>query len=124
MKRAQNYFLVFVLTISMSSLACVRTTSRPSLIFSPDTLPDAQVGVPYEVEIQILQNVTPPGDFSLSEGNLPKGLTLEFMQGKDKARIYGVPEEAGTFIFKVSVWCYGTSINGQTGEKEYTLKVK
>jgi hypothetical protein len=123
MIRAQNYFLIFVLALLMSTLSCWEI-SRPDIVFRPDTLPDAQVGVPYEVEIQISQNETLVGDFYISEGNLPKGLTLEFLQGEDKAKIHGVPEESGTFTFKSTVWCYGTNVNGQEGEKKYTLVVK
>jgi hypothetical protein len=124
MVHAKNHILIFVFALSISALACVRITPRPELVFTPDTVPDAQVGVPYEVEIQISQNETPTGDFYISEGNLPKGLTLTYVSYEDKLKISGAPEETGTFIFKTSVWCYGTSVSGQTGEKEYTLVVK
>ena len=123
MNRAQNYFLAFVLALLISSLAC-RALSGPDLVFTPNTLPQAQAGVPYEVEIQVSQNQTPAGNFYISEGNLPKGLKFEFLQGKDKARISGVPQESGAFTFKASVWCYGTNVSGQKGEQEYTLEVK
>ena len=106
MKLAQKHLLVFMLTLLMSTLACqlfsksdseptpepFLHTTRPELVFTPDTLPDAEAGVPYEVIIQISQ--------------------------------FGVPEESGTYKFIVSVWCYGTNVSGQTGEKEYTLLVK
>jgi hypothetical protein len=75
------------------------------------------------VEIKISQNTTPVGGFEISEGNLPKGLVFEFTND-DGAKIFGVPEETGTFIFKTSVWCYGTNTSGQTGEREYTIIVK
>jgi hypothetical protein len=106
----------------MSALACLNT-GRPELVFTPDTLPEAQISVPYQVEIRISQNETPVGGFEISEGNLPKGLTFEFLD-EDNARIYGIPEETGTFTFKTSVWCYGTNTSGQSAEKEYTIEVK
>ena len=138
MKPAKKYILVFMLTLSLSTLACKLFSkldfestpepffqnTRPELVFTPDTLPDAEAGVPYEVTIQISQNETPVGDFQIVEGGLPDGLTYEFVEGEDNARIFGVIRESGTYKFKVSVWCYGTNVSGQTGEKEYTLLVK
>jgi hypothetical protein len=138
MKCAKNYFLVFVFALSMSSFACrlffspdpeptpepFWQTIRPELIFTPDILPDAEAGVPYEVTIQISQNETPVGDFQILDGGLPNGLTYEFEEGEDRAKVSGVPEESGTYKFKVSVWCYGTNVSGQMGEKEYTLVVR
>lgn len=98
--------------------------ARPALTFEPDTLPEAEAGVPYEVTVQISQNETPVGGFSVEEGGLPNGLTLEFVEGEDSARIVGVPQEPGTYTFTVSVWCYGTNITGQSGDKQYDLVVK
>ncbi|MBI5351879.1 MAG: hypothetical protein HZB50_04505 [Chloroflexi bacterium] len=123
MKRAQKYFLLLILVLSASALACFQT-SKPALVFSPDTLPDAEAGVPYEVIIQISQNETPVGGFQISEGGLPNGLAYEYVEGEDTARIYGVVRESGTYKFKISVWCYGTNTSGQDGEKEYILEVK
>ncbi|HEY6072835.1 MAG TPA: putative Ig domain-containing protein [Anaerolineales bacterium] len=97
---------------------------RGPLVFSPDALPDAQLGVPYEVKVSLTGNATPAGDFSLSEGALPPGLAMERVEGADQVRISGTPEEAGTFKFKLYVWCYGTNVSGQTGEVEYSLTVK
>ena len=102
-----------MLTLLMSTLACQLFSrpdsestpepffqnTRPELVFTPDTLPDV-------------------------EGGLPDGLTYEFVEGEDNARLFGVIRESGTYKFKVSVWCYGTNVSGQTGEKEYTLLVK
>jgi hypothetical protein len=45
------------------------------------------------------------------------------VQSEDTARIYGAPQEAGTFTFKLSVLCYGTNISGQTGDASYTITV-
>jgi hypothetical protein len=55
---------------------------------------------------------------------LPRSPTLERVQGEDSVRIVGTPAETGTLTFKVFVWCYGTNVSGQTGEKEYTIRVK
>lgn len=118
---------IFLSTLALvfSSLACWRT-NRPDLVIAPADLPEARMGVPYDVEILVSQNETPVYTMSISEGNLPRGLVFEFDEDahEDKARISGVPEESGTFTFKVFVGCLGTSVNGQTGEQEFTLVVK
>jgi hypothetical protein len=101
------------------------TSPRPALVFSPDTLPVARVGTSYETVISLSQNVTPAGQFYLSEGDeLPPGLSLgELNPSKDSVTISGTPEQAGTYMFTVNVWCYGTSVSGQRGSKEYTIVV-
>ena len=94
------------------------------LTFAPDILPTARVGEMYEAGIRITENVTPVGEFSVSDGSLPAGLELEFMDGEDAAFIRGIPEEPGSSSFTVSVWCFGTQVSGQTGDKQYTLVVE
>lgn len=93
------------------------------LLIEPASMPDAQVGVEYEVEIQITQNVTPVGDMMIQSGALPAGLEFVFLNGEDAAKIVGTPEEAGEFHFTVFAWCYGTQVSGQTLIKEYQLVV-
>lgn len=93
------------------------------LVIDPDSLPDAKIGGKYEVLIRITQNVTPVGEMFISEGVLPPGLELVFMEGEDSAVISGVPTEAGTYSFTLSAWCFGTQVNGQTLDKEYTIVV-
>ncbi len=109
----------------LSTFACMLFgPSRGPLTFQPETLPAAQTGVPYESKITISGNATPAGEFSISEGTLPPGLTLETVETDHSARISGTPEQPGTYSFKVYVWCYGTNVSGQEGEKDYTLVVK
>ena len=110
------------LAILLSSTFCI-LTPRPALQFTPDKLPDARVGSPYEADILISGNVTPVGDYSISAGVLPAGLSLVMDQHLRIGRISGTPTESGMFKFTVSVWCLGTNVNGQTGEKQYTLVV-
>lgn len=102
---------------------CLATPSGP-LKFEPEGLPSAQVDVPYEAEIRITQNSTPVGDITISVGALPAGLELVKLAGEDAAKISGIPNETGTFTFTVHVWCYGTMVSGQTGEKEYEIVVE
>jgi hypothetical protein len=96
---------------------------RPALTFSPEELPDGQAGLPYDVEIIVAMNATPVGAFGISEGSLPAGLSLEKMDTGNSARISGTPQQTGTYAFTVSVWCYGTNVSGQSGDKSYTLIV-
>lgn len=125
MKMKHIPIFLSVFTLLFSSLACW-DTSRSALVFTPADLPEARVGVPYDMEIQVSQNETPVYSFYVSEGTLPQGLAFEFDEEahEDKARIHGVPAESGTFTFKVAARCLGTNVNGQTGEWEYTIAVE
>ena len=126
MKNKRPLFFSMTLLIVILSISCMWfIPSGGDLKFDPDTLPDAQVGVPYEAEIHVTQNPTPVGDFSILAGTLPAGLELKKVEGvEDIARISGIPAKAGTFTFKIRVWCYGTNVSGQTGEKEYSILVQ
>ncbi len=137
MKNNVNIFS-HVLLILSASIACslfvptAQPTEDPELDFgptggplkfTPDTLPEAQVGSEYEATLQVTLNNTPVGDFFISEGALPEGLEFTFLEGEDAATITGAPTEAGEFKFTVTVWCFGTQVSGQTGEMTYTLTV-
>lgn len=98
---------------------------RPLLEFVPSKLPNAKVGVAYEVQIKITQNVTPVGNFMVDPETLPPGLELIIVKEvHDTAKITGTPQKAGTYTFRIDVWCYGTMVNGQMGSKEYTIVVE
>jgi hypothetical protein len=98
---------------------------RGPLKFDPPSLPNARVGVPYEVQIEVTQNVTRVGDFMVEPETLPPGLELTIVENvHDTARITGTPEKAGTYTFRIDVWCYGTMVSGQMGSKEYTIVVE
>ena len=123
--KRQLLFILLAGSVLFSTLACMLfSPPRGPLKFDPAVLPEAQVGVPYDTKISISDNATPAGAFSISEGTLPGGLTMEKVEGEDAARVSGTPQEAGTFPFRLFVWCYGTNVSGQVGEKEYTLTVK
>ena len=127
-----------VLLVSVVSFACSLLTraeemSTPNYIFTPsttllkiepDSLPNAQTGVEYEVEIHVRDNVTPLNSVFISSGTLPAGLELIFVDGEDVAKISGTPEETGTFTFTVFVSCKGTMVSGQTLEKDFQIVVK
>ena len=121
---------ILFLPTALLALSCLCVSGpRPPLAFSEDPLPAGHVGQPYQAWIRILNAETPPVEFILSEGDLPKGLTIRKGEAAGgpkeyEAVIEGVPERAGTFTFTVWVSCYGTMVNGQTGSQVYTILIE
>src|SRR5579859_1129014 len=111
------------LALLMSTLACLGT-GRAALKFSPDQLPPATLGQPYIVTISITQNATPVGQMSVQAADLPPGLSMAFFKGRDYAVIGGTPQQAGTYKFTVSAWCFGTNVAGQSGHQDYQIVVQ
>lgn len=100
------------------------STGRAALAFSPDSLQDASIGQPYDAIISVLHNETPVGDIYVSKAALPPGVTLTFTAGSSSsADLTGTSTTAGSYVFTVSAWCLGTNVNGQAGEKSYSLVV-
>ena len=132
--RILSAVLIVMITLACSLFTGTQETPTPDpyifepvltpLKFEPESLPNAQTGVEYEVEIRISDNVTPVNNISISSGTLPTGLELVFVDGEDAATISGVPEETGMFTFTISAGCFGTMVSGQTGEKEYVIVVE
>ena len=116
--------LALILLVLVALLACGPGGERPSLTFSPLELPNAHVGQAYEVTISVSDNETPVFLMSVDSEGLPPGLTLQYTEHEDRARIEGVPEKAGEFEFTVSAYCLGTMRSGQTDEQRYVLLVK
>ena len=121
---ACSLFTPFTRAEATPTFNYIFTPSTISLKIEPDSLPNAQTGVEYEVEIRVSDYVTPVDGMSISSGTLPAGLELVFVDGEDGAKISGVPEETGTFTFTVSVWCKATMVTGQSAEKEYAIVVE
>ncbi len=91
------------------------------LTFSPDTLPEGQVGEEYSAVITLSGQRTPAFAMGAPEWDLPEGLTGTFDEDEQTYTIEGIPLEAGTFELTVSAECYGTQVSGQTGGMDYTL---
>jgi hypothetical protein len=126
MKNKHLAILSATLLTVIVSISC-NGVSRPvvPLEFEPDTLPYAQIGTLYETEIYVSQNDTAVAHFQIINGALPAGLKLVEGEEANTAKINGMPEEAGAFIFTVSVWCYPQRFHqGQSGEKEYKIVVE
>jgi hypothetical protein len=108
--------------ILLATLSC-QLLNTPTLRFIPDAMPKGRVGDFYYVIIKITNNQTPAGEFTISQGNLPKGLMFQRLTGQDAVLISGTPQESGAFHFVLNVWCYGTNHSGQTGTKDYVLPI-
>ena len=132
--RILSMVLIVMVTLACSLFTRTEETSTPDpyifpevttpLKIEPDSLPNAQTGVEYEVEIRVSDNVTPVSSVFISDGTLPAGLELVFVDDEGSIAISGTPEETGTFTFTVFVSCVGTMVAGQTGEKEYVIVVE
>ncbi len=124
-EQAVPWLALLLGSLLLSTVACMLfLPPRGPLKFEPATLPEAQIGVPYEAKVTISGNVTPTFLVSLVDGTLPAGLKFEKIEGEDAGLISGTPEEAGVFPFKIIAYCYGTNVNGQQGEQDYSLTVK
>jgi hypothetical protein len=119
MKRTSLAILaVALLVVTACSLG------RGPLSFTPDKLPDARAGQTYEAIITVTGNETPVGDMFVSGGSLPPGMSLDFTQSStNSGRLKGTPTSPGSYVFTVSVWCYGTNVSGQAGDHSYSLVV-
>jgi hypothetical protein len=121
------FFTIIVVVLALVTFSCSlgNISSKSDVLqFSPDTLPDGQVGQAYKVVVGISNQRTPA--FNLGAGNdrLPPGLKGTFDQGKQTYTIEGTPIQAGTFSMTISALCYGTNVSGQSGQKEYRLVIK
>jgi len=125
MRRSSPISLLGLAFIVFATLACMCSFLNPvsPLSITPENLPDAQAGSPYDTTISITRNRTPVGGVSVSAGSLPDGLELLHMEGESSARISGTPLQSGTYTFTISVRCLGTNTAGQSAEKEFTIIV-
>jgi len=90
----------FTLQLSDSIGSPVKTAAytlivKPPLVLSPATLPNGSVGTPYGVSGFSATGGTPPYTFSVLQGNLPTGMTLNPSTGA----FSGTPQVAGLFSF-------------------------
>ncbi len=117
----------FIAALAAAALSCNLVTSfveSTKLRFSPDTLPDGQVGQAYKAVISLSNQHTPAFRMDAKDESLPPGLKGTFDKDQQTYTIEGTPTQAGTFSLTVSALCYGTNVSGQSGEKEYTLVIK
>lgn len=125
MKKAIFTIIVAALALVTFSCSLLNISSKSdALHFSPDMLPDGQVGEAYKVVITLSNQRTPAFNMGADKDNLPAGLTGTFDQEKQTYTLDGIPGQTGTFSLTISALCYGTNVSGQSGEKEYRLVIK
>ena len=112
-------FLIMTFALAFMAMGC----GKASLVFSPNLLPQAALGQPYQTIVKISENSTPVGSMTIDSGTLPSGLTLQFNKGTDSALISGTPSQSGSFKFTLGAWCMGTNSPGQSGSQVYVLIV-
>jgi hypothetical protein len=125
MKKA--IFIIIFVALALVTFSCSLgniSLNSGVLQFSPDKLPDGQVGQVYKAVITLSNQRTPAFNLGAGKDSLPPGLTGTFDQEKQTYTLEGTPTRAGTFSLTVSALCYGTNVSGQSGEKEYQLVVK
>ena len=93
----------FTVTVTDSNSATAQEQFTVSIgvgltLTTPASLPAATAGVPYNVPLQV-SGGQPPYSWSLAQGNLPDGLSLNGASGV----IGGVPATSGTFNFTIGV---------------------
>ncbi len=114
------------MAVVLATLSCSLFTGNPQsdeLVFSPDELPEGQVGLPYKAVLTLSNQHTPAFQMDTGENSLPPGLTGSFDEDGQTYTISGTPTQAGTYPFKISALCYGTNTSGQRGEKEYEIVI-
>lgn len=118
MKKLSTIFAVYFLLIGCTS----------KVIITPDKLPDAVVGKPYYIEIQI-KGGTPVTSFKwealpINNGFFVKTIEKEGFGEKNFLKIYGTPVEAVNTKITLYGFTYGTSFVGEEFKKTYVIKVK
>jgi len=134
--RVTAFVLLFlpILSFACSLLKAPVATTTPEIILTfkpvtdplviePASLPEAQAGVVYDIELHVTQNVTPVADMWIKDGSLPEGLEFVFLKGENAATISGIPQGTGIFSITIYVGCFGTMVSGQTLEKKYQIVV-
>jgi hypothetical protein len=89
--------------------------------FSPTKLENIKVSEYYKKDISF-SGKTPVCNAIIEEG-LPEGIELNFKAHKH-LYLEGTPKKAGKYEFTLSVACFGTNVNGDSGVKAYTLIVE
>lgn len=96
----------------------------PELAFTPEILPDGQVGQDYAVAITVSGNETPVALMQLEEGALPPGLALQHVEVQQTGFVEGTPTQSGSYSFTIRATCFGTMHRGQAGSKAYAIVVR
>ena len=95
------------------------TVNAPTITLSPTTLPDGQYGQTYSaVTFGASGGTAPYGNFSVTNGSLPTGMTLS-----SAGVLSGTPGATGAFTFTVTASDASSGTGPYTGSATYTLHV-
>jgi hypothetical protein len=94
------------------------TVTPPTITLAPTSLPGGTAGVAYNQTVTASGGAS-PYTFSISDGILPVGLSINSSTGA----ITGTPTEVGTFNFTVSAADSSTGSGPFSGEQAYAITV-
>ena len=93
----------------------ILVTGCPTITLTPGTLPNAVATVGYSQAVSLSGSTVMPFAYSISNGALPNGLTLDTVTGE----IAGAPDTSGVYNFDITA----RDGNSCTGVNSYTLIV-
>lgn len=105
-----------------NAMASCTVQPKPELL--PENLPAAVAGVPYSVQLEVINTSSPVHGIYVSDTNaLPEGLWVEHQDRDSHGLITGTPLKAGTYEVHISAGTYGTQCAGHRASRVYTLDV-
>jgi Domain of unknown function (DUF4382)/Putative Ig domain len=99
----------------------IRITSELSVTIVDTSLPNGELGEPYDATIDGIFGTT-PYTFTISDGSLPDGLSLAGFNSQGSATIFGTPTKRGNYTFSIKVT--DSSSPPQTDIQTFNLLIK
>lgn len=97
---------------------------RPEPTLLPEALPAAKVGVPYSVQLSVINTSSPVhGIYASDAYPLPGGLRIDHQDRGPSGFISGTPIKTGAYEVHISAGTYGTQCAGLRARRVYTLEV-
>ena len=91
------------------------------ITLTPMKLPEATVGKPYAVKIDVTDSGVLSG---FGSNTLPAGLTLFKAQGHAMGLLSGIPKKSGSYTVSLTVSSFGTMCAGRYGNADYVLAIR
>lgn len=105
-----------------NTLAGCAMQPEPTLL--PESLPVAEMGKPYSVQLEVINTSTPVHGIYVNDAYaLPEGLWVEHQDRDSHGLITGTPLKAGTYEVQMSAGTYGTQCTGRRASRVYNLVV-
>ncbi len=123
---------LFILLV-LNSVASIGISYADTIVISPDAIPEMVMGNFYNILIEAEGEggviLIPPVSFSVVQGELPRGLSLDVEVANPsygepaRARLYGIPDAAGIYKFVIKV-SDSASPDVHVGYQGYSVLVK